>query len=104
MSRACPDRRNHSCSASSGTSTPLATTAAAAWLALPVGTLATLLPSTPGYIGTFDYFAIAAAEAGGNSTTASTAFAVLVHAYFYIPATLIGGVCLLIWRFQRGRE
>lgn len=76
---------------------------AAAWLAMPVGTLATLLPSTPGYIGTFDYFAIAAAEAGGNVAPAATAFAVLVHAYFYIPATVAGGVSLLVWRVQRGR-
>jgi glycosyltransferase 2 family protein len=73
----------------------------AAWLAMPVGTLATLLPSTPGYIGTFDYFAIAAAEAGGNSTAAATAFAVLVHMYFYIPASILGGICLVIWRMKR---
>lgn len=76
---------------------------AAAWLAMPVGTLATLLPSTPGYIGTFDYFAIAAAQAGGNSNAAATAFAVLVHAYFYIPATIVGGISLLVWRLQRGK-
>ena len=76
----------------------------AAWLAMPVGTLATLLPSTPGYIGTFDYFAIAAAEAGGNSTAAATAFAVLVHLYFYIPASILGGICLLIWRLKRVPE
>lgn len=74
---------------------------AAAWLAMPVGTLATLLPSTPGYIGTFDFFAIEAAEAGGNSTAAATAFAVLVHAYFFIPATIAGGISLLVWRMQR---
>jgi len=75
---------------------------AAAWLALPVGTLATLLPSTPGYIGTFDYFAIAAARAGGNSTAAATGFAVMVHLYFYVPATLLGGISLLVWRLKRG--
>lgn len=75
----------------------------AAWLAMPVGTLATLLPSTPGHIGTFDYFAIRAAEAGGNSTAAATAFAVLVHACFYILATIAGGVSLLVWRMQRDR-
>lgn len=77
---------------------------AAAWLAMPVGTLATLLPSTPGYIGTFDYFAIAAAKAGGNSTAAATAFAVMVHLYFYILASVLGGVCLLIWRLKRVPE
>lgn len=83
---------------------PAMTAPEAAWLAMPVGTLATLLPSTPGYIGTFDYFAIAAAEAGGNSTPAATAFAVLVRAYFYIPVSILGGLSLLIWRLQRGRE
>jgi len=30
---------------------------AAPWLSLGAGTLATLLPSSPGYVGTFDYFA-----------------------------------------------
>lgn len=83
---------------------PVMQNPAAAWLAMPVGTLATLLPSTPGYIGTFDYFAIAAAEAGGNSPAAATAFAVLVHAYFYIPATIAGGISLLIWRLRRDKE
>lgn len=80
---------------------PAITAPAAAWLAMPVGTLATLLPSTPGYIGTFDYFAIAATELGGNSNAAATAFAVMVHAYFYIPATLAGGISLLVWRLKR---
>ena len=47
--------------------------AEAAWLAMPVGTLATLLPSTPGFVGTFDYFAIAAAQVGGNDRAAATA-------------------------------
>jgi uncharacterized protein (TIRG00374 family) len=83
---------------------PSMTAPVAAWLAMPVGTLATLLPSTPGYIGTFDYFAIAAARAGGNSTAAATAFAVLVHLYFYIPASILGGICLMIWRFRRVPE
>lgn len=76
---------------------------ASAWLALPVGTLATLLPSTPGYIGTFDYFAIAAAKVGGNSMTAATVFAVVVHLYFYLPATLFGGISLGVWHARRKR-
>lgn len=80
---------------------PSMTEPAAAWLALPVGTLATLLPSTPGYIGTFDYFAIAAAKAGGNSMTAATVFAVVVHLYFYLPATIFGGISLALWHSRR---
>ena len=67
----------------------------AAWLALPVGTLATLIPSTPGYVGTFDYFTIKAMTTLGNTQTISTAYTLLVHALLWIPPTLIGGLYLL---------
>lgn len=69
----------------------------AGWLSFPVGTLATLLPSTPGYVGTFDFFAIKAAQAMGNSAAAAAAFALLVHLVIWLPATIIGGAALLIW-------
>ena len=69
---------------------------AAGWLALPVGTLATLIPSTPGYVGTFDYFTVRAMNAMGNNPAASTAYALLVHALLWIPPTLIGGLYLLL--------
>lgn len=72
-------------------------------LALPVGTLATLLPSTPGYVGTFDYFVIEAMEVMGNPGVAATAFALLVHLILWVPATLIGGACLTYWSL-RSRE
>jgi glycosyltransferase 2 family protein len=71
-------------------------TPTAGWLALPVGTLATLIPSTPGYVGTFDYFTIRAMSALGNDTAASTAYALLVHALLWLPPTLIGGLYLLL--------
>jgi hypothetical protein len=66
------------------------------WLALPVGTLATLIPSAPGYFGTFDYFTIRAMTVLGNNLIASTAYAVLVHALLWLPPTLIGGIYLLL--------
>lgn len=79
---------------------PAITAPMAAWLAMPAGTLATLLPSTPGHVGTFDYFAIRAAESLGNSAAAATAFAVLVHAVLYLTTTLAGSLCLLVWRLR----
>jgi glycosyltransferase 2 family protein len=66
------------------------------WLALPVGTLATLIPSTPGYVGTFDYFTVRAMTALGNAVTSATAYALLVHALLWLPPTLIGGIFLLL--------
>ncbi len=73
----------------------------AAWLAMPVGTLSTLLPSTPGYIGTFHYFVISATELFGNTAAASAAFALLVHLALWIPATVWGGVSFLYWILRR---
>lgn len=67
----------------------------AAWLALPIGTLATLIPSTPGYVGTFDYFTVQAMTALGNNPNAAVAYALLVHLLLWLPPTLLGGVYLL---------
>ena len=69
---------------------------AAGWLALPVGTLATLIPSTPGYVGTFDYFTVRAMQALGNDAAASTAYTLLVHALLWLPPSLVGGLYLLL--------
>ena len=83
---------------------PAIETPAAGWLALPVGTLATLIPSTPGYIGTFDYFTIKAMTALGNTTAISTAYALLVHALLWIPPTLTGGLYLLTLNIRKSRS
>jgi len=72
----------------------------AAWLALPIGTLATLIPSTPGYVGTFDYFTVHAMSQLGNSSAAAAAFALLVHTLLWLPPTLIGGLYLLFYRLR----
>jgi uncharacterized protein (TIRG00374 family) len=69
----------------------------AALLAFPVATLATLLPSTPGYAGTFHYFAIWATEVMGNPVAEATAFAVIVHMMLWLTVTISGGFCAIIW-------
>lgn len=68
----------------------------AAWLALPVGTLATALPSTPGYVGTFDYFTAESMIGTGNSPSSSIAFAFMLHAVLWLPPTIAGGIYLLV--------
>jgi uncharacterized protein (TIRG00374 family) len=74
---------------------------AAGWLALPVGTLSTLIPSTPGYVGTFDYFTVRAMSALSNTVVASTAFALLVHIMLWLPPTVIGGTYLMLHPIDR---
>lgn len=71
---------------------PTITTPEAGWLALPVGTLATLIPGAPGYVGTFEYFTIKAMAALGNSGPASAAYALLVHMLVWLPPTVAGGI------------
>ena len=73
----------------------------AAWLAMPIGTLSTLLPSSPGYVGTFHYFVMSAAEALGNTEAAAAAFAVLIHLTLWVTAIFWGAVSALIWVMTR---
>jgi len=80
---------------------PSITAPQAGWLALPVGTLATLLPSTPGYVGTFDYFTVSAMTKLSNTTGAATAYALVVHALLWLPPTLAGGLYLLLHPVRR---
>jgi len=57
------------------------------------------LPGTPGHLGTFDFFAAEAMQAGGNAALAAAAFALLVHFVLWLPVTCAGG--LWLWRRHR---
>ncbi|CAA9441374.1 MAG: hypothetical protein AVDCRST_MAG51-3313 [uncultured Ramlibacter sp.] len=64
--------------------------ALAGWFAMATGTLATLLPSTPGYVGTFDYFTMLGLSAFGADRAVATAFSLSVHAILWLPITVVG--------------
>ena len=66
------------------------------WFSLGTGTLATLIPSSPGYVGTFDYFAAKGLEAYGAAPEVSVAFALTVHAVLWIPLTAAGLAYLIL--------
>lgn len=85
---------------------PSLTNPEGAWLAMPAGTLATLLPSSPGHVGTFDYFAQAATVATGNPLAAATAFVLITHVVLWVVTTVIGALCFAIWWLSHrpGRE
>jgi uncharacterized protein (TIRG00374 family) len=70
----------------------------AAWLSLAAATLATLLPSSPGYVGTFDYFATLGLSAYGAPAAAGAAFALLAHLILWLPVTATGFCLLLLGR------
>ena len=62
------------------------------WLSLAAGSLATAIPSAPGYIGTFDYFAALGASAYGAAPEVAAALALTIHA-LWIPVTAVGLLC-----------
>ena len=65
-----------------------------ALLALCVGTLATMIPSSPGYVGTFHYFVARVVGAFGTGAVAAAAYAVLVHALLWFSTTACGFLAL----------
>jgi uncharacterized membrane protein YbhN (UPF0104 family) len=61
-----------------------------AYLALAMATLSTLIPSSPGYVGTFHFFAMQAALFFGNTDAKAGVFAILVHLMLWLPTTMAG--------------
>jgi len=68
-------------------------TVAVTLLTTGVANMATLIPSSPGYIGQFEYgVKLVLDEAVGVSQSEALAYALLVHAALYFPVTLLGVV------------
>ncbi len=70
----------------------------ASLLALASGTLATLLPSTPGYAGTFDYFTVLAMKLHGVAQGTAAVYTLLIHLLLWAPVTAVGFLYLLATR------
>ncbi len=69
--------------------------------------LFTAIPSTPGYIGTFDAPGIAMLTAFGVNPEISASYTLLLHAALWLPITIIGGLFFgkvgLDWRKEIDR-
>jgi glycosyltransferase 2 family protein len=69
-------------------------------LALLVGSaanFATLVPSSPGYVGTFDGALITVLrDTAGIAAAPATAYAIVVHATLFLPVVVLG--TLVLWR------
>jgi uncharacterized protein (TIRG00374 family) len=72
-----------------------------AYLTLAVATLSTLIPSSPGYVGTFHFFAMQAAIFLGNLEAEAALFAIATHLMLWLPTTLAGALAFA-WRSLRG--
>lgn len=64
--------------------------AVAPFFAFATGTLATLIPSSPGYVGTFHYFAMEGLHAFRVAPDLAGAFAITAHLLLWGTTTLVG--------------
>lgn len=73
----------------------------AALLALGVGTLSTIIPSSPGYVGTFHYFTARVIAGFGIGAAPAAAYAILIHALLWLSTTAAGFTLLALSGFGR---
>jgi glycosyltransferase 2 family protein len=69
-----------------------------------LGTLSTLIPSGPGYVGTFDMFSMIALQIFGMDTNTAAAIAVAIHATLWLAVTGVGACFLIFGGFALRRR
>ena len=63
--------------------------------------LGVAIPSSPGFVGTYQWLGVAALGVLGFTSEAGLAFAIVMQAVWYVPTTLVGAV-LLVKSSRRG--
>jgi uncharacterized protein (TIRG00374 family) len=66
--------------------------------------LGVAIPSSPGFVGTYEWLGVASLGLLGISSEEALAFSILLHACWYVPTTLVGGVALGVRGFTRIRR
>lgn len=69
---------------------PLTSSFPLAALTTAVANLGTLIPSSPGYVGVFDFIGRSVLAQFGVPETAALAYVLVVHAVLVVPVTLLG--------------
>lgn len=69
---------------------------ASALFVMSLATLATLFPSSPGYVGPFHLAAFTAVSLAGGLPAQAAGFAVLVHLALWLPTTLSGAIAICL--------
>jgi glycosyltransferase 2 family protein len=78
-------------------------TPAGAMLVSAVAVLSTAIPSAPGYVGTFELAASAAAAALGIGRETGLAFAVVAHVVAVVPISIAGALAASVMGVRLGR-
>ncbi|KPK74523.1 MAG: hypothetical protein AMJ89_06095 [candidate division Zixibacteria bacterium SM23_73] len=62
----------------------------ASFILLVIVCLGVMLPASPGFVGTFQFFCIVALSTFGYDKNVALPFSILLHACQYFPVTLLG--------------
>jgi uncharacterized protein (TIRG00374 family) len=71
-------------------------------IAMSVTNLGILVPSSPGFVGSFHFFCSQALVSQGVPAGTAMGYAILVHLTFYVPVTLWGAAAILWYGVQVG--
>jgi glycosyltransferase 2 family protein len=69
--------------------------------------LGVAIPSSPGFVGTYQWLAVSSLAVVDVAREDALAFSILLQASWYLPTTLVGGALLLFrldWGLRRGGE
>ena len=58
--------------------------------------LGVVIPSSPGFVGTYQWLSVTALGALGTGAEAALAFAILMQAVWFVPTTIVGGWLALL--------
>jgi uncharacterized membrane protein YbhN (UPF0104 family) len=75
---------------------------APAIVAMAVTNLGILVPSSPGFVGSFHFFCSQAMASQGVASATAVAYAIVVHLTFFVPVTLWGAGAILWYGVQVG--
>jgi len=75
----------------------------AAWAVLCFTTLGMTVPSSPGYIGVFEYFTVLALSLFDMGRSEALGYALVLHAFSYLALLLLGGVAAWIEGYSYAR-
>jgi hypothetical protein len=68
--------------------------------------LGVAIPSSPGFVGTFQWLGVRSLGVLGVAHEEALAFSILMHAVWYVPTTIVGAFILIVrtdWRAFRRR-
>lgn len=69
-----------------------------------LGTLSTLIPSGPGFVGTFDMFSMLALQIFGMNASLAATIAVSIHAVLWVTTTAAGAAIIAFGGFSMRRQ